>query len=647
MTMAGSGFAPAARPTLRTIRRGWQWGAVALATSLASVVGPATAASAAATPTGAPTGVVVRAADGHLDDAEGVVRAAGGTVERELRIINGFSADVPADAIATIAASPSVLAVTEDTQIKPMSLDSTLDVQSTVDSTLSAASDLTNPLGFDALADFGSLSSVTRLVGAQALWQRGYTGKGVDVALIDTGVAPVSGIVDNVVDGPDLSFDYQAGAPAGIDAFGHGTHMAGIIAGRDADATESSEGCTTCLNDSGYSDTTKFVGVAPDARVVNVKVGSFDGATDVSQVIAGIDWVVQHRNDNGLNIRVLNLSFGTDSKQGYRADPLSYAAEVAWRHGIVVVAAAGNDGTDVRLTDPAYNPTILAVGASDPDNNRDPREGFVADFSNGGTARKVDVVAPGMHIASLRSPGSFIDELVPTSRLADRFTRGTGTSQAAAVTSGFVADLIQRYPQATPNQIKALVLGSAQGLRHDGERDGNGIISGKQALDDRLPTAWEADQDFAEAFGLGSLEATRGTGHVEIAGEVLSGEQDVFGSEWDGRRWSQAAWDGTSWNGGVWNGRRWSGDNWDGQRWSNANWEGTDWAGRRWSGARWSAARWSGARWSGARWTGVRWSESDWSGRRWSDGDWSDGDWSGIRWSGIRWSGIRWSGDWS
>jgi serine protease AprX len=634
MTMSGSG--EGTRDTRRTVRRGWQWGAVAVATSLASVVGPATAISAAATtPTGAPTRVVVRATAGHLDGAERVVRAAGGTVERELDIINGFSADVPANAIATIAASPSVLAVTEDASITPMSLDSTLDVQTAVDNELSAAP--TNPLGFDAGADFGSLSSVTRLVGAQALWQDGYTGKGVDVALIDTGVAPVSGIADNVVDGPDLSFDYQAGAPAGVDAFGHGTHIAGIIAGRDSDATESSAGCDTCLNDSGYSDTTKFVGVAPDARIVNVKVGSFDGSTDVSQVIAAIDWVVQHRNDNGLNIRVLNLSFGTDSRQDYRADPLSYAAEVAWRHGIVVVAAAGNDGTDARLTDPAYNPMILAVGASDPNDNRDPREGFVADFSNGGTRREVDVVAPGMHIASLRSPGSFIDELVPTSRLAERFTRGTGTSQAAAVTSGFVADLIQRFPQATPDQIKALVLDSAQRLRHDSEHDGNGIISGTEALNDQLPDASAAEQDLTPARGLGSLEAARGTGHVEIAGAVLGGERDVFGTRWDGRRWSRAAWDGTSWNGGLWNGRRWSGDNWEGRRWSNANWEGTDWAGRRWSGARWSGARWSGVRWSDGDWSGIRWSGIRWSGIRWS----------GIRWSGIRWSGVRWSGDWS
>ena len=103
---------------------------------------------------------------------------------------------------------------------------------------------------------------------------------------------------------------------------------------------------------------------------MNVKVGAADGATDVSQVIAGIDWVVQHRNDNGMNIKVLNLSFGTLSNQAYTVDPLAYAAEVAWTHGVMVVAAAGNDGaTAHQLADPAYDPRILAVGAYDPNNS--------------------------------------------------------------------------------------------------------------------------------------------------------------------------------------------------------------------------------------------------------------------------------------
>ena len=163
------------------------------------------------------------------------------------------------------------------------------------------------------------------MIGADDLWTAGITGRGVDVALVDTGVAPVQDLAGpgKVVNGPDLSFESQSPDLRYLDTNGHGTHMGGVIAGQD-------DG--------------EFTGIAPDARLVSVKVGAASGATDISQVIAAIDWVVQHRNDDGLNIRVLNLSFGTDGAQDYLLDPLTYAVDVAWRKGIVVVVGAGNRG---------------------------------------------------------------------------------------------------------------------------------------------------------------------------------------------------------------------------------------------------------------------------------------------------------------
>ena len=151
-----------------------------------------------------------------------------------------------------------------------------------------------------------------------------------------------------VINGPDLSFDSQAPNLTDIDTYGHGTHMAGLIAGRDAAIPPGKE------DEADHY----FVGAAPGARIVSIKVAASDGATDVSQVIAAIDWIVQHRNSDGLNIRVLNLSFGTDGTQDYQLDPLAYAAEVAWHHGIVVVVAAGNSGFGTpQLNNPAYDPT--------------------------------------------------------------------------------------------------------------------------------------------------------------------------------------------------------------------------------------------------------------------------------------------------
>ena len=138
-------------------------------------------------------------------------------------------------------------------------------------------------LGYDPATDVGSLSLITRIVGAQAMWDAGYTGRGVDVAVIDTGVTPVPGLdaPGKVLDGPDLSFDSGEDAFAHLDTFGHGTHMASIIAGSDVAPDSAGDACATCLSASPYSDTTKFVGVAPEARIVNVKVGATDGSARV------------------------------------------------------------------------------------------------------------------------------------------------------------------------------------------------------------------------------------------------------------------------------------------------------------------------------------------------------------------------------
>lgn len=489
-------------------------------------------------------------------------------------------------------------------------------------------------LGYDPATDGGSMSMITQIVGAQGMWAKGYTGKGVDVAVIDTGVTRVPGLnqTGKVIDGPDLSFDSQNAAFAHLDGFGHGTNMASIIAGSDVTAGKQTS-CATCLTNSTFSDTTKFVGVAPEARIVNVKAGAADGATDVSQVIAAIDWVVQHQHDNGMNIRVINLSFGTDSVQPANVDPLAYAVEVAWRKGIVVVASAGNDGlASPSLADPAYSPTILAVGATDDADTLAIGDDTIPQFAqHGNQTRMVDVVVPGAHVIGLRVPGSFIDNSVTTGKVGTRFQRGSGTSQAAAVVSGMAALLVQRYPTATPDQIKAFLKAHAEPIKSTATIpavlqplaetvlqwwEGAGVASVAAATDSSpLPAATPAP---AFGTGTGTLDGARGTNHVIANGVTLTGEQDILSTPWDGIRWSASAWAGTTWSAGSWNGVRWSGAGWSGARWSTTAWAGSDWSGARWSGARWSAMSWDGARWSGSGWTGARWSDASWSGARWS-----------------------------
>lgn len=511
-------------------------------------------------------------------------------------------------------------------------------------------------LGLDGLnhpeKDPGSLYTVTRSIGARSVWAerdqsgRAITGQGVTVALLDSGVQPVEGLSTpgKVVDGPDLSLETNSPGLQDQDSFGHGTFMAGLIAGRDSSVLQSPSGQPLPLLPS------QQVGVAPGAKLLALKLATFDGSTDVSQVIAALDWVTQHRNDNGNAVRVINLSFGTDSVQPAQIDPLATAAENAWHHGIVVVVSGGNEGNSAgQLTDPAIDPYVIAVGASDPQHSVSGwANPAVADFSSSGNAaRHVDLLAPGTSVVSLRDPGSYIDANHPEGRVAGdptgRLFRGSGTSQAAAVVSGSAALLLQENPNLTPDQVKAALVRTAHPLPSvSATLGGAGEIDVDAAVDyaaqwPQQPTAAQqaaitqsTAQTFPVADGSGSLEAARGGDHLidPANGDVLSGEVDVQGQPWVPATWAPASASATAWNGGVWNGARWTGDSWSG-----ANWQSESWDGHRWSGARWSDAQWDGARWSGARWSGARWSDAGWDGARWSDADWDGARWSDSAWT--------------
>ncbi|MEV6302663.1 S8 family serine peptidase [Actinoplanes sp. NPDC051861] len=429
------------------------------------------------------------------------------------------------------------------------------------------------------------------------------TGAGIGVALIDSGVAPVAGLNQpgKVINGPDLSFESQTPGLEHLDTYGHGTHMAGIIAGSDPAGG--------------------FEGVAPGAHLISLKTAAADGAVDVTQVIAAIDWVVAHRNDPGLNIRVLNLSFGTDSVQPALVDPLSYAVEAAWKKGIVVVSSVGNDGaTAPRVTMPAANPYVLAVGAADPNGTDGRADDTVATFSNrGNLTRHADLLAAGRSLVSLRVPGSYIDTQYPSARVGDRLFRGSGTSQAAAVVSGSVALLLQQRPGLTPDQVKQLLTRTADPLAGaDPVAAGAGQLDIAEAA--TLIAPMNATQTWAASTGLGSLELSRGTNHVvdSVTGTVLAGERDIFGTPWTPLTWTLAARNGKAWTGGTWNGTVWSGQAFVGTSWPVVPWTGRTWAGRTWAGSTWAGRTWTTSGWTGRTWTSGTWAGRTWTGRTWA-----------------------------
>ncbi len=565
------------------------------------------------------------------------IELLGGTVTGTMDAIDVVTATVPASQVGTLEDMPAIISVTQNSKVelsgegwdrfeditrrssrrttKEKTVTTSTTVVSNDDASTAGADNDTTANDTTAVSQTGNtkgnqtddwvdtkkptkpttIKQAIGIIGADDARRAGLKGEGVTVALIDSGVTPVRYLKGRILNGPDLSFDSQIAELEYLDAYGHGTHMAGII-----------------------------TGIAPRASLLNVKVGAADGSVDVSQVLAAINWVIEHRDDNGMNVRVLNLSFGTDSTQAYTIDPLSYAVEVAWRNDIVVVVASGNDGNASRLRSPATNPLVLAVGAADTKGTKTTTDDRVADFSSCGVGRSVDVVAPGRSIASLRVKGSQADSKHPTAVVGQDFFRGSGTSQAAAMVSGAAAVIVGAHPEYTADQVKAALVSTASPIVGSAACQGSGMIDVGAAAITWTPNG-DHVQDFAPSTGTGSLEAARGTDHLENEGVVLKGEMDIFGMAFDGSTWSGSTWSGSTWSGGLWNGSTWSGSTWSGSTWSGSTWSGSTWSGSTWSGSTWSDAYWTGSTWSGGTWSASTWTGNSWTGSNWTGLTWDHG----------------------
>ncbi|MDT7538746.1 MAG: serine protease AprX [Actinomycetota bacterium] len=580
---------------------------------------------------------LVRTDAAHAAAVAKAVARLGGTVVRSMAAVGILEVSLPAGRIDALRHTAGVRGATPDGAVK-LSTDA-----------------------YDPSTDAHSLTSSTAAVGLRSKTGYGASGAGVDVAIVDSGVAPVAGLdgANKVIHGPDLSFESQNPNTRYLDTFGHGTHLAGIIAGHDAGVNAGN----VAGNDPA------FLGVAPDSRILSVKVADSHGNSDVSQVIAGIDWVVEHAQDKraGLNVRVLNLSFGTDSNASYLKDPLSQAVEVAWQRGIVVVVSAGNRGSELgHLTDPAIDPYVIAVAAGDDD-------GGVAAFSSiGDGSRNPDVTAPGSHVASLRVPGSYVDSLYgSTASVGGRFIRGSGTSQAAAFVSGMVADMIGANPSISPDEAKYRLRSTATPLAALPNAAGAGLVNAN-ALSATMPvpaalqaasadtstaaidtdptsgrttkrtdaSAWssvDSTQRFTPSSGDGPLDASRGS-YVLVNGQVaLTGDKDIFSHPWDGAALAKARSQGRIWRGGVYNGSAWGGSAWGGSAWGGSAWGGSAWGGSAWGGSAWGGSAWGSGSWSGSAWGGSAWGGSAWGGSAWGGSAWGGSAWGGSAWGSVLW----------
>ena len=346
--------------------------------------------------------------------------------------------------------------------------------------------------------------------------------------------------------------------------------------------------------------------MAPDSRIVSIKIAGRDGSADVSNVLAAIQWVVSFKDTYG--IRVLNLSLGTDSTQSYRVDPLNYAVERAWAAGVAVVVAAANRGPDAgTISKPGDDPWVITVGAIDDRGTPGLGDDHVPDFTSRGPTladglAKPDVAAPGAHIVSLQAPGSSIANNVPTA-MGSGYRKGNGTSMAAAVVSGAAALLIGENPSITPDRLKyALVATARDGVDPDVMTVGAGVVDIDAA---RTAPDGVANVGLDRSNGMGSLALSRGTVKVRtqglfgLLGVVLGATQTAQLLLWDPVGFTTGYWSAPSWYLSTWYLAGWYAVTWEGSKWQGSKWQGSKWQGSKWQGTTYGS-KWQGSDWYGA-----------------------------------------------
>jgi serine protease AprX len=430
--------------------------------------------------------------------------------------------------------------------------------------------------GFDAGGSMDVTNASIGLADVPPASDGGPTGRGVGVAVLDTGVSVNTDLpASRLVGWKDFIND----GPTPYDDAGHGTFVAGLIAG---DGTASLP-----LADGGYA-TTQFRGVAPGADIVGVKVLDEVGQGRTSDLIAGIAWTIAHRSQYG--IRVMNISLGGNPVGPVSKDPVARAVEAAWRAGITVVCAAGNEGDfgPGSILSPGNDPFVITVGAVDTRQTPSRADDSVAAYSSVGPTlfdqlAKPDLVAPGQRLVSLRTPGSYIDvnfpgNVIPLAQFAPAAPAGTGsaylmlsgTSAATPVVAGAAALLLDDDPYLSPDDVKVRLMDTADPVAGDAGEQGAGMIDVPGAL---------ASSAHSSGWALSPQADTR---------------QDKRGyTQGDYNKWEKRAWEKYGWTN---------------YRWTNY----------RWTNYRWTNYRWTNIAWTNYRWTNYRWTEYDWAIYRWT-----------------------------
>ena len=367
------------------------------------------------------------------------------------------------------------------------------------------------------------------IIRASSLWNMAgkLQGKGVTVAVVDSGVFKTKDLSKRV----RASVNFNQGFHDAADRYGHGTFVAGIVAG------------------SGSQSGRKYMGVAPRADVLSARVSDDQGMSTESDVVSALQWVLEHKDK--YNIRVVNLSLNSSAAQSYHTSPLDAACEILWFNGIVVVVSAGNNGT-ATLFPPANDPFVITVGATDDKGTLSTADDVVAAFSAYGTTEsgfaKPDLVAPGKMVIGLLPDNDRLSMSGnrPANQIDKTYFKMSGTSVSAPIVSGAVALLLQDEPHLTPDQVKYRLTATA-----------NKNWPGYEAT-----TAGAGYLDIhAAVYG-----ATMQSANTNInASQLLwTGSNPVtWGSvEWNSVEWNSVEWNSVEWNSVEWNSVEWNSDYW-------------------------------------------------------------------------------------
>jgi serine protease AprX len=497
---------------------------------------------------------VMVGARGERAELAAQVESLGGEVVKDLHIINALAAEMPAGATADLARYASVSWLSLDAPVissgKPGG----------------GGGSLTENVFLDTL-------------GVRDVWDMGYDGQGIGIAVIDSGSRH-----------PDLDANVVVEQPFNIhnkieDFTGHGTHVTGIIVG------------------SGAGSRGDFAGIAPGASILALNVSAYNGSSYESDVVAAMEWVLN--NKDAYNIRVVNLSINSTVEGAYHDSALNAAAEILWFNGIVVVVSAGNSGTsspiDTIAAAPANDPFVITVGATDEQGTARKQDDTIPAFSASGWTLegtwKPDIYAPGVDIISPLADMSYWEYQYPDRKITTRtagtdyeYFRASGTSMAAPMVSGAAALLLQAEPGLTPDQVKHRLTWTGT------------VIEGDDYLDVYEALTWQTTDAANEDV----------VPHMLLAKMALMAywSSDNGGENID---WSTVDWNSVNWSSVNWNSVNWNSVDWESVDWTSVNWDSIDWSSVNWSSVNWNSVNWNSVNWNSVNWNSVNWNSVNWN----------------------------------